>query len=515
VKRSSAEPYDAVVVGSGACGGWAAKELTEGGLRVALLEAGPLFPSTGDGLAPAPLPAERQPVQSQSYALTEATSRFFVDDIDNPYAHPADKPFSWIRGRQVGGRLHTWQRACPRLSDLEFKAASRDGVGEDWPISHSDLAPYYDRVERFLGVYGATEGLAQMPDGRFLEPPELTAGERRIKSAVERRWSTRRATSLRIARNSPDATLVAAMRTGRLTLVPDSIARLVRMDAGTGRAAGVSVVDRLTGEEREVDGRVVVLCASAIESTRLLLNSATPEHPNGLGNSSGVLGHYLMDHSVGIGIDGFASPRVSGTGNEASCGLLIPGFRNVTEHDVDFLRSYELVLAVRPPPSARPAGIRNRFRPRRGHFWIRTFGEVLPSFDNHVSLHPEKRDAWGIPIAQIVCGYGENERKMAADIRQRMLEIVEAASGFRIAEAFEDFAPPGTSAHELGTARMGSSPETSVLNPHNQSWDVENLFVTDGACFTSAGYQNPALTMMAITARACEHIIGRLKRREL
>jgi choline dehydrogenase-like flavoprotein len=508
------EPYDAVVVGSGACGGWAAKELTENGLRVALVEAGPLFSSTGDSLGPAPVDGERQPIQSQCYALSDSTSHLFVDDLENPYSFPEGKPFYWIRGRQVGGRLHTWQRVFPRMSDYEFKAASRDGVGEDWPISYADLAPYYDRVEKYLGVYGTREQLPQMPDGPFLESPQMTAGEQRFKAAVERRWSTRRVTSMRVTRNTPGATLAPAMKTGRLTLCPDSVARHVVMNRQTGTARGVSVVDRGTRRDREVNGRIIVLCASTIESTRLLLNSATPEHPTGLANSSGALGHYLMDHIYGIGLDGIAPQRSRDANEPISYGALMPAFRNITENDVDFVRGYEVELQVTPPAEARPPGLRNRLRPRGGQFWMRAFGEVLPRFENHVSLDASATDAWGIPTVHIVCTYGENELKMATDQLQCAREMVEAA-GFHVIKAYPDLAPPGLSTHEMGTARMGDDPSSSVLNPYNQSWDVKNLFVTDGACFPSSGYQNPTPTMMAITVRACDYIVEALKKRVL
>lgn len=497
------ERYDGVVVGSGATGGWAAKELTESGLRIAVLEAGPLFPLDVDLLTPrAPEAGERQPIQSQSYALTEQTSFLFVDDVENPYSVPEGKPFSWIRGRQVGGRLHVWGRTSIRMSDYELKAADRDGIGEPWPISYADLAPYYDRVERFMGVCGVRDGLPQLPDGSFLPAPPLTAGEQRLKTAIERRWKTRRLTTARFARRSSDATLAAAMRTGRLTLYPDSVASHVIADAQTGRARGVAFVDGLTGHSRELYGRVIVLCASTIESTRLLLNSATPEHPNGLANSSGVLGHYLMDHTDGIVFEGVAPQglqRFRKASDRPRHGGYIPAFRNVTEHDVDFVRGYGIELEVNAPGGRRGGG-----------YWMSAFGEVLPVFENNISLDRDRTDAWGIPIAHIDCSYGENERRMARDEVLSLQAMLDAA-GFCIEKAHTELAPPGLSAHEMGTARMGGEPGSSVLNSHNQSWDVENLFVTDGACFTSSGFQNPTLTMMAITVRACEYIVSALR----
>jgi choline dehydrogenase-like flavoprotein len=510
-----ADYYDAIVVGSGATGGWAAKELTESGLRVALLEAGPALPFDPEASAPAEsVEPARQPIQAHCYAFNERTSHLFVDDVENPYSYPEDQPFDWIRSRQVGGRMHLWGRMCLRMSDYELKAASRDGVGDDWPISYADLAPYYDRVERFMRVCGTAEGLPQIPDGLFAEPPQLSAAERRFKAAVESRWNERHVTGARIALAPPDAMLAAATETGRLTLCSDSVAsRVLTGDGGT--ASGVAYVDRLSGQEREVSGRVVVLCASAIESTRLLLNSATADHPAGLGNSSGALGRYLMDHTYGIGLDGVLPQRTRSLADRTSYGCAIPSFRNVEAvDDVDFIRGYGVELQIQTPVAGPLGRARALGRRSDGRFWMRTFGEVLPSFENQVSVDPTKTDAWGIPIAHIACRYGENELKMAPDQRQTLLEMAEAA-GLQIEKTYPDLAPPGLSIHEMGTARMGSDPNSSVLNPDNQTWDVANLFVTDGACFTSGGFQNPTLTMMALTVRACDHIVARLKKNEL
>jgi choline dehydrogenase-like flavoprotein len=501
-----AEAYDAVVVGSGATGSWAAKELAEGGLNVAVLEAGPLFPLDMDQLAvdDAAL-RERQPIQSTCAALNTFTSHLFVDDLDNPYSVPEDKPFHWIRSRQVGGRLHVWGLLALRMSDHEFKSAGRDGIGIDWPITYAELAPHYDHVERYLGVTGAKEGLPQVPDGEFLAPAPLTPGEEKLKSAIERRWDTRRLTNSRLARRSPDAMLTDALRTGRLTLLPNAVVSHVVMDSTTRKARGVAYVDGSSKTTREVECRVVVLCASGIESTRILLNSATSEFPDGLANSSGALGHYLMDHALGVDVKGRAPQLLARLrrGHQASRGAYIPAFRNVTEHDVDFARGYGVELEVHPPGG-----------PEGSRFWMSAFCEVLPTRENRVSLDLEKVDAWGIPVARIECAYGENERRMALDALENLKAFAEAA-GFEIEKFRGELVPPGTSAHEMGTARMGADPATSVLNSHNQSWDVGNLFVTDGACFPSSGFQNPTLTMMAITVRASRYIVEQLKRGEL
>lgn len=502
------DSFDAIVVGSGATGGWAAMDLTERGLRVALLEAGPLLDG-GEPLPDARDVGERQLVQSRCYAFDPSTAHLFVDDVENPYAAPEEAPFTWIRSRVVGGRLHTWGRTSVRMSDWDFKAASRDGVGEDWPISYADLAPHYDRVERFLGVCGGADGIAQIPDGQFTEPPPLSGGERLFKAAVERRWPTRSVTPTRIAKAPPEAMLDAARATGRLTLLADSVARQVLLDRGSGAVGGVAYVDRLGAAEREVAAPIVLLCASTLESTRLLLNSATPDHPAGLGNSSGVLGRYLFDHTYGVGVDGTASwgPRLGGA--HSSYGCIVPAFRNVSE-DADFLRSYQVELQVEAPGGGRLASLRGG----SGPCWMRAFGEVLPNPDNQVSIDPDAPDAWGIPSLRIECRYGDNERRMAAD-QYRCLTEMAAVAGWEVAAAEPNLSSPGLSVHEMGTARMGGDPSGSVLDPNNECWDIRNLFVTDGSCFTSGGCQNPTLTMIAITARACEYAAARLARGEL
>jgi choline dehydrogenase-like flavoprotein len=507
-------PYDAIVVGSGATGGWAAKELTEAGLNVALLEAGPALPfdeSLREVDAPSELPAPpSQLIQARCYAFNEHTRHLFVDDLENPYAHPEEMPFEWIRSRQVGGRMHLWGRMCLRMSDLDFKAASRDGAGEDWPISYADLAPFYDRVERFLDVCGTPEGLPQLPDGPFEQEPQLSAGERQFKAAVEGRWSGRRVSGGRIALAPDDATLAAAGRTGRLALHSDAVVSRV-LTGKDGRVSGVAYVERESGAERELRGRVVVLCASAIESTRLLLNSAD----DGLANSSGALGHYLMDHTYGIGFDGSLPQRTQGSAKRSSFGCLVAPFRNVGGDDgLGFLRSYGVELQIYTPVAGALGRLRAGGRRSAGYFWMRTFGEVLPRFENRVTVDPSRTDAWGIPVAHIACRYGENELKMAADQREALGEMVEAA-GLEVERAHTELAPPGLSIHEMGSARMGSDPATSVLDPHNRAWDVPNLYVTDGASFTSGGSQNPTLTMMALTVRACDDIVARLKQGEL
>lgn len=507
---SSRDSYDAVVVGSGATGGLAAKLLTEAGLRVALFEAGSWHSPTSAGAGAKALIAARQAVQSACYAYTPENAALFVDDVENPYSHPDDAPFNWIRGRQVGGRLHTWARMSVRMSDFQFKAASRDGFGEDWPISYSDLAPYYDVVERLLQVRGEAAGLAQLPDGAFVEPPPVPAAARSFEEAVERRWPTRGVTLARSAQSPTEATLLSARETGRLALFENSVVSRVLAEAGGERAQGVAYVDRLTGSERELSASAVLLCASTIESTRLLLNSAGDGHPYGLGNSSGTLGRYLSDHTYGPGVRG-AVPRNRGGGPRVWADCIIPAFRNVTEPGDGFLRGYGVQMHLTPPERRGLRRVRNYVAPGGGRFLMFAFGEVLGRSENRVTIDPDLVDAWGIPAVRIECRYGENETAMAAD-QVRCIEELADAAGFEVEHVERDLAPPGSSVHELGTARMGVDPAGSVLNRHNQCWDVPNLFVTDGACFTSSGSQNPTLTMMAITARACEFAIAQMRR---
>ncbi|HKA19328.1 MAG TPA: GMC family oxidoreductase [Blastocatellia bacterium] len=550
------ETYDAIVVGSGATGGWAAKELCEKGLRVIVLEAGRnldpekdftehLWPYEARKRTPLIAP-ERQRVQSKCYACNSYGRQFFVDDIDNPYTTADKKPFDWIRGRHVGGRSITWGRQSYRLSDYEFKAASRDGYGDDWPISYAELAPYYDKVEEFVGVSGAYENIPNLPDGKFLPAMKMTCGEWLLKRAVERRWKDRKVTIGRAAIltqkhngraachycghcdrgcstysyfSSPGSTLPAAAKTGRLTLRSNAVASHVIVDTKTGKAKGVACIDQITKKAFEVSGKVVVLCASTIESTRLMLNSATRQHPAGLGNSSGLLGCYLMDHIFQIGVSGLvpavANYRYNYDDGRAN-GIYIPKFRNVNERHPKFIRGYGMQggsqRGMLPTNLRQIPGFGAEYKKLvrevkdAAPFSIGMWGEMLARKENRVTINKEVKDKWGIPIAHIACSHGDNEHAMAADALESIKEMATEA-GFEITRTNERLAPPGLCIHEVGTARMGNDRKTSVLNQFNQSWDVKNLFVTDGACFVSIGCQNPTLTMMAITARACDYIV--------
>ncbi len=560
--------YDAIVVGSGATGGWAAKELTEKGLRVIMLEAGRKLDPAKDykmlafpydvkyrGVVPqTTLYKDRQPIQAKCYACDEYGHHFFVDDKDNPYTTPKDKPFDWIRGRQVGGRTLMWGRQSYRLSDYEFKAASRDGFGEDWPISHDELAPYYERVERFAGISGSKENLPQLPDSVFLPPMALTCGEQLLKKAVEARWKERKVIIGRVAMltqnhngraachycghcergcdtksyfSTPASTLPAAMATGKLTLRPDAVVSHIIVDPNTGKAKGVAFVDRLTKKAHEVFGKVVVVCASTIESTRLLLNSASRQHPNGLGNSSDALGRYLMDHTYSVSLGGTVPsvakyPYVHEDGRNN--GAYIPKYRNVWDKHPKFIRGYGIQASsqrgILPTHLQRVPGLGEQLKkmiretPDAPNFWIGAFGEMLPRKENRVTINKAVKDAWGIPVAHIECTHSDNEREMAKDQIETMREMATEA-GWNIEWENPTLAPPGLCIHEVGTARMGNDAKTSVLNKFNQSWDVKNVFVTDGSCFVSMGYQNPTLTMMAITVRACDYIAEEFRKGNL
>ena len=560
--------FDAIVVGSGATGGWAAKELAEAGMRVIVLEAGRKLDPEKDftehkwpyemkyrgQISPQRLYRERQPVQSKCYACDEYGHQFFVDDIDNPYTTPGGKPFEWIRGRQVGGRTIMWGRQSYRLSDYEFKAASRDGYGDDWPIGYADLAPYYDKVEQFIGVSGAYEKLAQLPDGKFLPAMHMTCGEWLLKRAVEKKWTDRRVTigrsAILTARlngrakchfcgncehgcttssyfSSPGSTLPAAAKTGRMVLRPHSVVSHIIVDTDTGKAKGVGFIDEKTREAQEVFGKVVVLCASTVESTRLLLNSASRQHPAGFGNSSGLLGHYLMDHLTGPSAFGLV-PEVSkfpyNNDDGRSNGIYIPRFRNLTDKHPKFIRGYGIQGGVQrrmlPTMMGSIAGFGSEFKKRvreaqdPAPAWLGAFGEMLARPDNTITIDKDKKDAWGIPVARIQCTRGDNDLAMARDMVDSLREMLHGA-GFQLAFATGMLSTPGLAIHEVGTARMGTDAKKSVLNPYNQMWEVKNVFITDGSCFVSQGCQNPTLTMMAITARACDYIKQEYKKGNL
>ncbi len=554
--------YDAIVVGTGITGGWAAKELTEAGLDTLVLEAGPMIVPERDyvehvppyeqpfrGLRDRRRQRDRQKVQSRCYACDELAEKFFVDDVDNPYTTPKDQPFDWIRGRQVGGKSIMWARQSYRLSDLDFGAAERDGIGIDWPLRYADLAPWYDHVESFAGISGRAEQLGQLPDGRFLPAMPLNCVEEHARQAIGERWggvrvlTPGRTAVLTQAHNgraachycgpchrgcitrsyfsSLNATLPAAEATGNMTLRPNSVVRQV--DWSDGRATGVTVIDRESHDVVEFRARVVVVAASTLESARILLNSANSEFTEGLGNSSGAVGRYLMDHTMSVGaagaFDGWSDQSYFG---RRPNGAYIARFRNVTDQHPDFVRGYGYQGSAYRPDWNRGtseagfgATLKERLtRPGDWRMSIGAWGECLPYADNRAMIDPAVVDAWGIPALRISMRWRQNELVMQQDAAEQAAEML-AAAGAKNIEMRTVGTPPGLCIHEMGTARMGRDPRTSVLNGFNQSWDVPNLFVVDGAAMTSSACQNPSLTYMALTARACDHIVGRLKRFEM
>jgi choline dehydrogenase-like flavoprotein len=548
--RDIDKTYDALVVGSGAAGSMAVKELTERGLDVLLLEAGrditdadfqpPPPPKKAKPLGLSLVPRARaalrgQHVQARRTFFMDTSNRFLVNDRENPYTTPRGAPYIWIRGRILGGRLNSYGKVLLRMSDHDFKAASRDGHGEDWPFSYGDLAPYYDRVEQFMGVYGNADGVEAIPDGTYVGPAKLSGAEQDFKAKVEAQWPERRVISWRY--QAPNLGRVprgiaAARETGRLTTRTDAVVRRITIDERTGRADGAIFVDRRTRTEHRVKAEVVVLCASTIESIRLMLNSACSAHPDGLGNSAGLLGRYFMDQTISMSFGGV--PERRGTWDQddsaphdpfygAAGGIFIPRFQNLDGGaDPRFLRGFAFQGAGGrfPVPEDHPTS-----------FGLGGIGEMLPNFHNRVTLNRNRTDAWGIPAPHIRCVIGDNERALL-DAQTGVLREMGEAAGLRLnfvasmlgvatKKVFPDADPftrlafrygyrvslsMGGAIHECGGARMGSDPAKSVLNEHNQCWDVPNLFVTDGSCFASNGTVGPTLTIMALTARACDHI---------
>ncbi len=552
--------YDAVVVGSGITGGYAAMELTKKGLETLVLEAGRSISPERDyvehvppwqmrfrGLGDRGALLRDQPIQRTCYACDEWSSKFFVNDRENPYTFDAGKPFSWIRGRQVGGRSIMWGRQTYRWSDLDFEANLRDGLSIDWPLRYKDVAPWYDYVEDFVGISGREEGLPQLPDGKFLPPMEFNCAENVVRDAISRSFGGERVLTMgRVAMltrdhlgraachfcgpcergcatrsyfSSLNATLPEAQATGRLTLRPQSVVESLLYDGDENRVAGVRVIDAKTHESFEVEGRVVFLCASTLESARILLNSKSSHFPDGLANSSGELGRNLMDHVMGWGAEG----RIPGNEDRVpwgrrNNGIYVPRFRNVKTKQEGFLRGYGFQgggFRERWEHGFDTPGFGADFKhslrkwgPWRLSFY--GFGECLPSRENHVTIDPDVRDRWGIPTLKIHMTWGENERALLKDMAVTAAEMLEAA-GAKDIELTQEDNPPGLTIHEMGTARMGRDPKTSVLNAFNQAHDVPNLFVTDGAAMTSSSCVNPSITYMMLTARACDYAVKEME----
>ncbi len=558
--------YDAVVVGAGASGGWAAKRLTEAGLTVALVDAGrphtssdvrehvPGFQLPFRSMAPAVLRRTR-PRQIECYACTEHNYDWFADDRAEPYTTPDDKPFSWQgRMRITGGRTNVWARQCYRFSDLDLKAASFDGFGEDWPLAYDELAPYYDLVEDYVGISGQAEGVPQLPDGRFLPPMPLTCAEERLRARARAAFGRivtigRCANLTRPHRgraachycgpcergcvthsyfNAAFTTVADALATGRCTHVAHAMVARVLHDAERHRATGVQYVDRRTREVHEVSGRTVILCAQALESVRILLNSATRQHPAGLANSSGALGHYLQDHVWNGGGARGEFPdlpaHASLGGPRRPNGFYVVRFRN-TRQDArypKFLRGYGMQGGWGDGPTfgwGAPGfgdAYKQALQQSVTTMNIGGFGECLPRFENFVELDPDGvTDAWGIPVLRIHMAWGDNERAMIPDMADAAAEMLEAAGARQIEPWTVPDRMPGFGIHEAGVARMGRDRRTSVLNQFQQAHDIRNLFVMDASGFPSSGCQNPTLTIMALAVRSCDYLLEEMRRGEL
>lgn len=560
----STEQFDAIVIGSGMTGGWAAKELTERGLKTLMIERGRMVRHSTDYIT------EHKPVydfkfrmlgdkrayerdyavQRSSWFFNEGTQHFFVNDRLNPYTTAAGKPFNWIRGHQLGGRSLMWGRQSYRMAPLNFEENARDGHGVDWPIRYPDLAPWYEHVERFIGVSGSPIHHPMSPDGIFQPPYPMNAVEQELQRRLAKLYPDRPLTMARTANlteplgqrapchycgicergcsagayfSTQAATLPAAQATGRLTLRTDGIVRRVLMDESGRRAIGVEVLDAQTRRTEQYRARMIFLCASALESVRLLMLSANDQHPRGLANSSGVLGRYIMDHaSSDIAMAQVAGPSMPHLTGYRPTPLHVPRFRNVTESRTDYVRGYQLNGGASLVDWQRGAALRGvgaEFKQglrKTGPWSILLIAqcECLPRSDNRVTLDPKVRDAWDMPVLRMDVAWGENEKIMRKEAGDTCVEMLKAAGYEGVVRVPSD-PVPGSAIHEMGGAPMGRDPATSVLDAHNRCHDVSNVFVTDGAAMASSSSANPSLTYMALTARAAAFAAAEFKRGRL
>ena len=555
--------FDAIVVGTGISGGWAAKELTEKGLKTLVLERGRMvkhpdyptatkepwdFPNAG---RPTQEDLKNQGVQARTgYTIQQATKHWFVNDLENPYTEV--HRFDWMRGYHVGGRSITWGRQSYRLSDMDFEANAKDGIAVDWPVRYKEIAPWYDYVETFIGVSGQAEGVPQLPDGKFLPPMELNCVELDLKKKVKDKFGRlitigRTAHATAPLPHSPQrgtcqyrnlcsrgcpyggyfssvsSTLPAAEKTKNMTLRPNSIVYELIYDEKKGKATGVKVLDSETGEQVEFFAKVIFLCASTFGSTFILLNSISNRFPNGLGNDSGELGHNIMDHHLSVGaggeVDGFEDQYYSG---RRANGVYVPRYRNVGKDKRDYLRGFgyqggasrqgwsSLVAEM-----SIGADLKNVVsKPGKWTIGLGGFGEILPYHENFVVINKEKKDKYGLPTLTFDAVLRDNELKMRKDMAADAAEMLEA-SGFKNVKTYDREIGVGLGIHEMGTARMGKDPKTSVLNKWNQVHACKNVFVTDGSFMTSAACHNPSLGYMAFTARAVDYAVNELKKNNL
>jgi choline dehydrogenase-like flavoprotein len=554
IKSTQQNTYDAIIVGSGISGGWAAKELCEKGLKVLLLERGgnvshPNYPTATKDLWEFPhrltiTEEERKqhPIQTRHYSYKEDNKHFYINDLDNPYEET--KRFDWIRGDIVGGRSLLWARACYRWSDLDFEANLKDGHGVDWPIRYKDLAPWYSYVESFIGVSGSAEGIPHLPDGVFQPPFEMNAVEKHFKQQIEGKYSDRKVIIGRTAnltkpvqgrgqcmardlchRGCPfgayfstnASTMPAAYATGNLTVRPYSLVNRVLYDEQKKMASGVEIIDTQTNKVESFYAKIIFLNASTVATAAILLNSVSSRFPNGLGNGSDQVGRNLMDHHKGLSasaeVDGFEDMYYYG---RRPVPVYIPRFKNVHQQDAGFLRGYHLAGSASRGRFRQDEGIGADFKdlltePGGWRMGLFAYGECLPYADNRVTLNHDKKDKWGRPVVVVDCEFKDNEKLMHEEMGKVAGEMLEGA-GFKNINISNQMSFPGNANHEMGTVRMGRDPNTSVLNAFNQMHEVPNVFVTDGSCMTSSNCVNPSITYMAITARACDHAVKELKR---
>ena len=557
------ETFDAIVVGSGISGGWAAKELTERGLKVIMLERGHNIEHIKD-YEQSNKPAweyphrggrtqkmiEEYPVLKRDYPLNERSLHWWVKDSECPYTET--KRFDWFRGYHVGGRSLMWGRQSYRWSDIDFEANAKEGIAIDWPIRYKDIEPWYTHVEKFAGIQGSVENLPQLPDSHFLPAMQLNIVEKDVAARIKEHYNNKRALIIgRTAHvtapipgrtvcqyrdmcangcpfggyfSTQSSTLPAAVATGNLTLRPFSIVTDIIYDKDTKKAKGVRVLDAETNKTYEFFSKVVFLCASAFNSTWVLMNSATDIWPGGLGSSSGELGHNVMDHHFRCGaegnVEGYTDKYYYGF---RPTGFYIPRFRNLPgDEKRDYLRGFGYQGSASRQGWSREVkemSIGADFKdmlsePGPWRIGGTAFGEILPYHDNTISLDKEKKDKWNLPVLAMSVTIRENEKKMRKDMQNDMVEMLEAA-GVKDVKPYDNEYFPGMGIHEMGTARMGKDPKTSVLNANNQVWDCKNVFVTDGACMTSAACVNPSLTYMAMTARAASFAVDELKKGNL
>ncbi|MBN3520445.1 GMC family oxidoreductase [Algoriphagus lutimaris] len=556
------QAYDAIVVGSGISGGWAAKELTEKGLKVLLLERGPMVEHVKDyksaTLAPWEVPhrgrrtqeqLENHPNLRRDYVLNELNLDWWAHEDESPYVE--EKPFTWFRGYQVGGRSLLWGRQSYRWSDLDFEGNAKEGIAVDWPIRYKDIAPWYSYVEKFAGVSGSKDGLDVLPDGEFMPPMPMNCVEKDAAAKIKehykgaRTWTIGRPANItqplpgrpgcqyrnKCSLGCPfggyfstqASTLPAAVATGNLTLRPWSIVRRLIYDKDTQKATGVEVLDAETNQTVEYDAKVVFLCASAFNSTAILMRTATDIWPGGLGSSSGELGHNVMDHHFRLGasgtMEGYDDKYYFG---RRPTGLYIPRFQNVNGDKRDYLRGFGYQGGASRSGWSRDVAEINFGAPLKEALtkpgpWsmgITAFGEILPYHDNTIKLSDTVKDKWGMEALVMNAEIKDNELKMRKDMMADAAEMLEVA-GFKNVNQWDAGYTFGQGIHEMGTARMGRDPKTSVLNGNNQVWEAKNVFVTDGACMTSAAAVNPSLTYMALTARAAAFAVDELKKGNL